>query len=444
MTEPIGSAIILAAFGLLLTIAVSLSRASARLGLPLALGFLLIGWLAGSEGIGGIPFEDYHLTYQIGTTALVLILFDGGLNTPTAAVRHAMGPAALLATLGVGLTALITAGAAHLFGMSWPISFLLGAIVASTDAAAVFSVLAASGTHLKRRVAHLLEVESGLNDPMAVILTTALTTNLLRPGSETFLSIVTEVVIELAIGGAVGWAIGQLARWRIGKIRLPAPGLYPAFTLGIACLAYGVTTLIHGSGFLAVYVAAVVLGNGELPYATGVRRVHDGLGWLSQVVMFLLLGMLAFPSRLMPVIGLGFAVALVLVFVARPIAVAICLAPFGYSRSETMYVGWVGLRGAVPIVLATIPVMQGAPGSRVLFDVVFFIILVGSLLPGATVPWVTRKLRLQSSGAAPTTIIAMEGPGRRSSSGHSSSRMSSQSPARRSATCRCQPVRRSR
>ena len=355
MTEPIGSAVILAAFGLLLTVAVTFSRASARLGVPLALGFLAIGVLAGSEGIGKIPFEDYHLTYQLGTAALVLILFDGGLNTPMDAARDAIGPAALLATLGVVLTAVITAFAAHLFGMEWPLALLLGAIVASTDAAAVFSVLAASGTHLKRRVAHLLELESGLNDPMAVMLTTALTANLLRPGTETLWTIVRRVVIEMTIGACVGWAIGRLARWRISRLRLPAPGLYPAFTLGIACLAYGIPTLIHGSGFLSVYIAAVVLGNGELPYATGVRRVHDALGWLSQVVMFLLLGMLVFPSRLVAVFGMGLAVSLVLVFVARPLVVAICLAPFRYPLQETIYVGWVGLRGAVPIVLATIP-----------------------------------------------------------------------------------------
>ena len=222
--------------------------------------------------------------------------------------------------------------------MEWPLALLLGAIVASTDAAAVFSVLAASGTHLKRRVAHLLELESGLNDPMAVILTTALTANLAaaRIGDASGRSCA-QVVVEMTIGAPSDGSIGRLARWRISRLRLPAPGLYPAFTLGIACLAYGIPTLIHGSGFLSVYIAAVMLGNGELPYATGVRRVHDALGWLSQVVMFLLLGMLVFPSRLVPVVGVGLAVALVLVFVARPLVVAICLAavPVSAARSRS-------------------------------------------------------------------------------------------------------------
>jgi cell volume regulation protein A len=189
------------------------------------------------------------------------------------------------------------------------------------------------------------------------------------------------------------------------------PGLYPAYTLGIACLAYGIPTLIHGSGFLSVYVAALNLGNRSIPYATGVKRVHDALGWLSQILMFLLLGMLVFPSRLVHVAGIGLGVALGLAFVARPLVVALCLAPFRFPLHEILYVGWVGLRGSVPIVLATIPVMSGAPGSPALFNVVFFVVLFGSILPGATVPWVTRKLKLQSSAAvSPTTIVAMEGP----------------------------------
>lgn len=411
LTEPMASALIVAGFGLLLVLAVTFSRTSARLGVPLAIGFLVLGVAAGSEGIGKIPFEDYHLTFQIGTAALVLILFDGGLNTAAVAIREAAAPAAVLATVGVALTALATAGAAHLLGVDWPLALLLGAIVSSTDAAAVFSTLTASGTHLKRRVSHLLELESGLNDPMAVMLTTALTANLLRPGSETAFTIIREVTLELAVGGVTGYAIGRFGRWRITKLRLPVPGLYPAYTLGIACLAYGVPTLLHGSGFLAVYVAAVTLGNGALPYAAGVRRVHDALGWLSQILMFLLLGMLVFPTRLVGVAGIGLVIALVLALVARPLVVALCLAPFRYPRDEMLYVGWVGLRGAVPIVLATIPVMRGAAGATVLFDIVFFVVLVGSILPGATVPWVTRKLRLQASRTtAPTTIVAVESP----------------------------------
>jgi cell volume regulation protein A len=254
-------------------------------------------------------------------------------------------------------------------------------------------------------------VESGLNDPMAVILTTALTANLIRPGSESAWTIAGEAVLEMVVGLVAGYAIGRFARWRIGRLRLPAPGLYPAFTVGIACLAFGIASGIHGSGFLSVYVAGVVLGRGSMPYRSVVRRVHDALGWLAQIVMFLLLGVLASPSRLYPVVGVGLALAMVLAFIARPAAVALCLAPFRLPWREIVYVGWVGLRGAVPIVLATIPVISGAEGAHLMFDVVFFIIVVGSILPGATVGRVTRALQLQSSRVAmPTTLVSIEGP----------------------------------
>jgi cell volume regulation protein A len=400
--EPLTSALILAGFGLLLMLAVSVSRASAKLGVPVALAFLLVGVAAGSEGIGGIPFENYHLTFQIGATALALILFEGGLNTPLSAVKSVAGPAVVLATLGVVLTATVTAVFAHWLGLAWPIALLLGAIVSSTDAAAVFSVLSASGIRLRDRVGHLLEVESGLNDPMAVILTTALTANIIAPGSQGPMAIAGHVVVEMGIGGGIGYFIGRLAHWRLIRMRLPAQGLYPAFTLGVACLAYGLPTILHGSGFLGVYVAGVVLGSRSFPHAVGVRRVHDALGWLAQITMFLILGMLVFPSRLADVAVTGLGIALALVVVARPVVVALCLAPFRLPAREVGYVGWVGLRGAVPIVLATIPVMSGVTDSRGLFDLVFFIVVIGAFLPGSTVPWVSRKLGMEAPVVAPT------------------------------------------
>jgi cell volume regulation protein A len=402
--EPFATAVMLAAFGGLLAASVGLSRASARLGLPVALLFLLVGVLAGSEGIGHIAFEDYQSTFRLGTTALVLILFDGGLNTPFSSAREVLAPSAVLATIGVVATAALVAVAAHLFGVAWPMALLLGAIVSSTDAAAVFSVLTASGTRLRKRVGLTLEVESGLNDPMAVILTTALTASL-AGSALSARALARDVAVEMVLGAALGWAIARLGRWLIVRIRLPAAGLYPAFTLSLACLSFGVTTLLHGSGFLAVYVAGMTLGSGALPHAVGVRRVHDALGWLSQVVMFLLLGMLVFPSRLWRVAPLGLTLALFLAVVARPIVAMACLLPFRYRWRDSAYVGWVGLRGAVPIVLATIPVMAGIAGARELFDVVFFIVVVGAIIPGATVPWMTRLLRVES--AAPPPPAAM-------------------------------------
>jgi cell volume regulation protein A len=404
--EPLTSALILAGFGLLLTLSVSVSRASAKLGVPVALAFLLVGVAAGSEGIGGIPFENYQLTFQIGAAALALILFDGGLNTPVHALRSVAAPAVVLATVGVVLTATATAVFAHWLGLGWPLALLLGAIVSSTDAAAVFSVLTASGVKLRDRVGHLLEVESGLNDPMAVILTTALTTNLISPGSERWYEIAGRVVVEMTVGGVIGYVVGRVAHWRLARMRLPAQGLYPAFTLGVACLAYGLPTIAHGSGFLGVYVAGVVLGSRAFPHAVGVRRVHDAMGWLSQIMMFLLLGMLVFPSRLADVALVGLGIALALAFIARPLVVALCLAPFRLPMREVGYVGWVGLRGAVPIVLATIPVMSGVPQSRNLFDLVFFIVVVGAFLPGSTVPWMSRRFGVLAPAGLPT----MESP----------------------------------
>jgi cell volume regulation protein A len=402
LAEPLTSALILAGIGVLLTLAVSVSRASAKLGVPVALAFLLVGVAAGTEGLGGIPFENYQLTFQIGAAALALILFDGGLNTPVSSVRAVAAPAVVLATLGVVLTAAATAVVAHWLGLGWPLALLLGAIVSSTDAAAVFSVLSASGTKLKDRVGHLLEVESGLNDPMAVILTTALTANIIAPGSESALGITVNVIREMVVGAVIGYVVGRVAHWRLVRMRLPAQGLYPAFTLGVAFLGYALPTLAHGSGFLGVYVAGVVLGSRSFPHAVGVRRVHDALGWLGQILMFLLLGLLVFPSRLADVSVMGLGIALALAFVARPAVVALCLAPFRMAPREVGFVGWVGLRGAVPIVLATIPVMSGVPESRALFDLVFFIVVVGAFLPGSTVPWMARRLGMEAVVSQPT------------------------------------------
>jgi cell volume regulation protein A len=408
-SEPLATAVVLTAFGGLLAASVALSRVSARLGLPVALLFLLVGVLAGSEGIGHIAFEDYGFAFRVGTTALVLILFDGGLNTPASSAKEVLAPAAVLATLGVLATAGLVAVAGHLFGLSWLMAMLLGAIVSSTDAAAVFSVLTATGTRLRRKVGLTLEVESGLNDPMAVILTTAVTTAMATGASLSIPGLALDVVLEMGIGAVAGYGIARAGRMLILRVHLPAAGLYPAFTLALACLSFGLTTLLHGSGFLAVYVTGMTLGSGALPHAVGIRRVHDALGWLSQVLMFLLLGLLVFPGRLWQVAAVGLTLALFLAFVARPVVAMLCLAPFRYRWRDSAYVGWVGLRGAVPIVLATIPVMADVPGARVLFDIVFFIVVVGAIVPGATVPWVTRLLRVESAAPPPpATMIEVD------------------------------------
>jgi cell volume regulation protein A len=407
--EPYATALLLATCGLLLGVSVVFSRASQRTGLPIALLFLVVGMLAGSEGLGRIDFDDYRFAFRVGVVALALILFDGGLNTPLSAVRKAAAPAGVLATVGVAGTAVLVAVGANFLGLGWPEALLLGAVVSSTDAAAVFSVLRGSGLQLKRRPGVTLEVESGINDPVAVILTIVLTENLVTPGSASGLRIPLEIVLQLVIGTGVGAGVGYGGRHLLSRLSLSSGGLYPVMTLALGLLAFGVATLAHGSGFLAVYLAGLLLGNGPLPYRTGLLRVHDALAWLSQVGMFLILGLLVYPSRLLSVAGVGLAIAGLLVFVVRPAVVALCLLPFRYPQKEVLYIGWVGLRGAVPIVLATFPVLAAAPGAERLFDIVFFIVVASALVPGATVAWVTQKLGLQTKEPpAPQAVLAIE------------------------------------
>ncbi|HEX2224792.1 MAG TPA: potassium/proton antiporter, partial [Thermoanaerobaculia bacterium] len=343
------------------------SRASSRFGVPVFLLFLGIGMLAGSEGVGGIVFEDYRLAFRLGTAVLVLILFDGGLNTPLSSLKQGLRPALALATLGVAITAGVVAVGAHLLGFGWPAALLLGAVVSSTDAAAVFSVLRASGVQLKKRVGATLELESGLNDPMAVILTLSFTALLAGEGDVDVPSLLVEVPLQLAIGALLGVALGKAGRKLLQVSRLPVGGLYPVLTLALALLAFSVPTLLHGSGFLAVYLAGMVIGNGEIPYRTGIVRFHDALAWCGQVTMFLVLGLLVFPSRLVEVAPVGLALGLILALVARPVSVLPTLLPFRFPARETALIAWVGLRGAVPIILAIRAVSRAGKrnGSRV-------------------------------------------------------------------------------
>lgn len=404
-TEPLSTAIVLAIFGALLMVSALFSRASQRFSVPLALVFIAIGMMAGSEGLGGIPFEDYGAAYRLGTVALVLILFDGGLNTPASAVREYAAPAAVLATVGVVGTGALLAVGARALGFEWPIALLLGAVVSSTDAAAVFSVLRSSGIHLKRRVGAILEIESGANDPMAVILTTVVTQSLVEPVPGLAWRIPLTVVTQILIGGGLGLAIGFGGRFLLARVRLPAAGLYAVMLVACAFLAFAVPTLVHGSGFLSVYVASVVLGNGHLPYKAGIRRVHDALAWLSQITMFLMMGLLVFPSRLVSVAGVGLLLAAFLAVVARPAVVWLCLLPFRYPPKEVAYICWVGLRGAVPIILAAFPVLAGTPGAERIFDLVFFVVVVSALIPGATVGWTARRLGLESPEPPPPLAV---------------------------------------
>lgn len=398
-TEPEPTALGLAVVGLLVGIAATVSRTVGRRGVPVVLLFILLGMLAGSEGIGGIAFEDYSLTFRLGTVALAIILFDGGLNTVWASVRRALFPASILATFGVALTASVVGVAGHLVGLEWMEALLLGAVVSSTDAAAVFSVLRGSGVHLQQRVAATLELESGLNDPMAVILTIGLTKTLVS-GEPLSWMLLGDIALQLVVGAAGGIALGFAGRWILRRPLLSG-GLYPVLTLAICCLAFGVPTLLSGSGFLAVYLAGLVLGNGPLPYRTGILRSHDFMAWCAQVLMFLSLGLLAFPSQLFAAVIPGLAIAGALALVARPLGTLLCLLPFRYSPKEVVYVAWVGLRGAVPIILATFPLMAGVEQGKLIFNIVFFVVVVSALIQGWSVRSVTRWLDLETATPPP-------------------------------------------
>ena len=357
--------------------------------------------LAGPGALGLLPFDDVALSFRIGAIALGLILFDGGLNTPLGVARRHAGPAIVLATVGVIVTAALVGVAARLAGLAWRPALLLGAIVSSTDAAAIFSVLRGGGIQTKERVGATLELESGLNDPMAVILTLA-AAEALATGRDPSVITGVLVLVQLAVGFVVGLAIALGARLLLLRLQPPAAGLYPLLTAALACLAFGAATLARGSGFLAVYVAGVGVGSARLPYRSAVLRVHDFLGWAAQVVMFIVLGLLVFPRRLLAVAPEGLAIALFLVFAARPVAVLACLLPFRYPLREIVTVAWGGLKGAVPIVLAVIPVLAGIPGAGRIFDVVFFVVLVSAVLQGSTMAWLARRTGVGMPAPPPT------------------------------------------
>ena len=385
------TAIALALGGVLMGLSVLASRAAGRVHVPVALIFLVIGMLAGSEAIGRVAFEDYALSFRVGTVTLVLILFDGGLSAAHSSIRRVLGPGVVLATVGVLATAALVGLGARVMGFSWSEALLLGAVVSSTDAAAVFSVLRSSGVAVGERVAATLELESGLNDPVAVILTIALTAaEEGRVASGARLAL--DIGLELVVGCAGGLVVGYAGRWLVQRARPAATGLLPVLTIALAFVAFGATTLVHGSGFLATYVAGLVIGSGELPSRSALLRVHDAVAWLGQVVMFLVLGLLSFPSRLFAVGWVGLALGLVLALVARPLSAMLCLLPFRYPLRESLFIGWVGLRGAVPIILAIFPVLAGAPAAHHIFNVVFFIVVLSTLVPGATVRWAARRL----------------------------------------------------
>ncbi|SDM78462.1 cell volume regulation protein A [Streptomyces sp. cf386] len=384
---------------LVLLVAVAAVRISSRSGLPSLLVYLGIGTLMGQDGIGGIRFDDAELTQVIGYAALVVILAEGGLGTKWKEIKPALPAATALALAGIGISVGVTAAGAHyLVGLDWRQSLIIGAVVSSTDAAAVFSVL--RRIPLPARVTGTLEAESGFNDAPVVILVVAFSQS---GPMEHWYALVGEITLELAIGAAIGIAVGWLGSWGLRHVALPASGLYPIAVMAIAVAAYAAGAMAHGSGFLAVYLASMVMGNAKLPHWPATRGFADGVGWIAQIGMFVLLGLLVTPHELGDDILPALVIGLVLTMVARPLSIVACLVPFRVPWREQALMSWAGLRGAVPIILATIPMVGGVPDSERIFNIVFVLVVVYTLVQGPTLPWLARKLHL-GDGPAPSDL----------------------------------------
>ncbi len=385
---------------LLALLSIIASAASSRLGAPLLLVFIVLGMLAGEDGPGGIRFNDVYTAQLVGSIALAIIIFDGGLRTRKEVFGVALWPSISLATLGVMATAAVVAVfATWLLDLHWLQGLLLGSIVGSTDAAAVFGLLRNSATTLKERVAGTLEIESASNDPMAIFLTVVLVGVLAAGGTSLTPGILVEFVKQFGIGAAVGWIGGRLLGTLINRLSL-VTALYPLLAAAGGVFIFGLAAVMNGSGFLAIYIAGIVLGNMPLQASQNILRVHDGLAWLSQITMFLMLGLLVTPSELINYSYGGAVIAAVLIFVARPVAVSLSLLPFGFPWREHVFISWVGLRGAVPMLLAIFPLAAGIPDGALYFNVAFFVILSSLVVQGWTI---APAARLLSQEIPPTT-----------------------------------------
>jgi potassium/hydrogen antiporter len=383
MDDSINVALLIGAAVLL--IAVAAVRMSTRLGLPSLLVYLVLGMGLGPIGLG-IEFTDAELTRTLGLCALAVIIAEGGLTARWTELRPVLGPAVVLSTVGVGVSAAVVAVAANLLlGLDWRLAFLYGAVLSSTDAAAVFATL--RRLRIRPRLSALLEAESGINDAPVVLLVLALSaTSSEAGGDHPWWEHVLIAGYELGAGGVIGIGVGLCGAWLLRNAALPAAGLYPLATVGLTVLAYSVGLAAHASGFLAVYVCGVVLGNSRLPHRRAVLGFADGLAWLAQIGLFVLLGLLVEPAQLGSAVLQALVIGFVLLMVARPLSVAASVSPFGYRLGDQVFLSWAGLRGAVPIVLATIPLSAGVTGANTLFNVVFVLVVVYTLLQGWSLP----------------------------------------------------------
>jgi cell volume regulation protein A len=394
VTKDLNLALLLGA-GVLL-VAVAAVRLSTRLGLPSLLVYLGLGLLIGESGLG-IQFEDVSLTRTLGFAALIVIIAEGGLTARWSTLRPVLGVSLTLATVGVAVSIAVVGLAVHLLlGLGWQLSLLYGAVVASTDAAAVFATL--RKLRLPARLVATVEAESGINDAPVVLVVVLLST--VGPFVHPWWWEVLVIIYELVAGAAIGFVVGIGGRWVLRRAALPSSGLYPIAVIGLTVLAYAAGSVAHASGFLAVYVAGVVLGNARLPHRQAILGFADGLAWLAQIGLFVLLGLLASPARLDDVLIPAVVVGVALVFFARPLSVLVSAIPFGVPLRAQAFLAWAGLRGAVPVVLATIPLSANYPGAERLFDVVFVLVLIFTALQATTIAPVARALRVMAPGEA--------------------------------------------
>jgi potassium/hydrogen antiporter len=384
--------------GALLAAGIAAAKVADRVRVPGLLLFVGLGMLVGSDGPGGVEFDDAELTRTLGTIGLVLILFEGGLSAGWREIRPVIGTAASLALVGTALTAAIAALAASwLFGLDTLESLIVGAAVAATDSAAIFAVL--RGSRLRRRLARSLEGESGMNDPVALLLVTGFIDWIQDPGYGAE-NMIFNLVIKLALGTVLGIGIGFAARWGMRTVDLPTPGLYPVASVATAAVAYGLAEIAGGSGLLAVYLTALTIGTGPVPARTTLVAFHQGVAWVAQITLFFLLGLLVFPSELGDVAGDGLLLSAALILVARPVAAFVASLPSRFALRERLMLGWAGLRGATPIWLATFPVVAGVEESKLLFNIVFFVMVTSTLVQGATFDPLARALGLTTSEPA--------------------------------------------
>ena len=367
---------------------------SKKIGLPILLTYLLLGIFAGKEGPGNIHFGNFSTAYLVGNLSLAIILFEGGLFTAKKHFEMALGPAFSLATIGVLITAVITGGAATLImGLPWQEGLLIGAIMSSTDAAAVFSLLRNMELQLKEKIQATLEIESGVNDPIAIFLTILMVNTLATNETLSINKMLALLFQQMGLGSAMGLLGGHCLIWLTDNVKVP-PAFYPLLALSGAITTFALTNLWGGSGFLAIYIIGFLIGNSQLRAKALIQQFHEGLAWLAQIGMFLMLGLLITPTKMLGIIFPAFIIALVLIFIARPIAVLICLTPFKYEKKTQLFIGSVGLRGAVPIILAVIPSVAELEHTIMYFEIAFCVVFISLLLQGSTVSWLARKLNL--------------------------------------------------